>query len=168
MSTILDSKLLFLSIFLYSNEQGGEGGQIKQHIQLVTVAVSGVYIIGRREKMAQNRRLPQIKENGAKNSRRDDKERNCRRKKSQVAENLHHQKAESGATKRVQYQADKLVQNPRCDARNKQRQKGYSGDIHYRNHHAGSRNKDAIFILYQREGARPFVLHIKNGCRHAA
>ena len=98
--------LLFTPYFpfrpLKSNYQCGEGGEVKQHIQLVTIAVSGVYIIGRREKVTYNRRFSQIKEYGAKNSRRDDKERNGRRKKSQVAKNLHQQKAECGATKGVQ------------------------------------------------------------------
>ena len=106
----------FISRPLKSNYQCGEGGEVKQHIQLVTIAVSGVYIIGRREKMTNNCRLPQIKENGAKNSCRDDKERNGRRKKSQVAKNLHQQNAECGATKGVQNQRDKLVQKRRCDA----------------------------------------------------
>lgn len=94
--------MLFCCNFLYNCEQYDEGGEVEQHIQFVTVAISGVYIIGRREKVTCNRRFSQIKEYGAKNSRRDDKERNGRRKKSQVAENLHQQKAESGATKGVQ------------------------------------------------------------------
>ena len=69
--------LLFTPYFpfrpLKSNYQCGEGGEVEQHIQLVTIAVSGIYIICRRKEMTYNRRLPQIKENGAKNSCRDDK-----------------------------------------------------------------------------------------------
>lgn len=92
----------FVSHLLQKDGEGEKGGEVKQHIQLVTIAVSGIYIICRRKEMTYNRRLPQIKENGAKNSCRDDKERDSRRKKSQVAKNLHQQKAECGATKGVQ------------------------------------------------------------------